>query len=144
MARRLDELATHGPFVVLDIHSYNHRRAGPDAAPARVEGNPDVNVGTGALDRNMWGDLVDSFMLDFKSRLPATSTIAENVRFKGGYLSSWVDDRYSGRGCCLALEFKKTFMDEWTGEVDLARIVALRGALADTIPGLVTQLRRLG
>jgi N-formylglutamate amidohydrolase len=144
MARRLDELATHGSFVVLDIHSYNHRRAGPDAAPAKVEGNPDVNVGTGALDRNMWGDLVDSFMLDFKSRLPATSTIAENVRFKGGYLSSWVDDRYSGRGCCLALEFKKTFMDEWTGEVDLARIAALRGALADTIPGLVTQLRRLG
>ncbi len=143
MAKRLDALATYGPFVVLDIHSYNHRRDGPDAAPADVEGNPDVNVGTGALDRTLWGDLVDGFMLDFKARLPATSTIAENVRFKGGYLSTWVAERYAWQGCCLALEFKKTFMDEWTGKADFARIAAIRLALADTIPALVTELGRM-
>lgn len=143
MAKRLDELAATGPFVVLDIHSYNHRHDGPDAAPAGIEGNPDVNVGTGALDRTLWRGLVDGFMLDFQSRLPPTSTIAENVRFKGGYFSTWVDDRYVERGCCLALEFKKTFMNEWTGEADPARIAAIRSALADTIPALVTELGRL-
>ena len=141
MARRLDVLATSGPFVVLDIHSYNHRRDGPDAAPAEVEGNPDVNVGTGALDRTLWGRLVDGFMLDFKSRLPAAATIAENVRFKGGYFSTWVDERYAGRGCCLALEFKKTFMDEWTGDVDHMKVAALCSALVGTIPALHTELR---
>jgi N-formylglutamate deformylase len=143
MSTRLDALAADGPFVVLDIHSYNHRRDGPDAAPAGIEGNPDVNVGTGALDRTVWGRLVDGFMLDLRSRLPAASTIAENVRFKGGYFSAWVDDRYSGRGCCLALEFKKTFMDEWTGVADLPRIGAIRFALAGTIPALATELGRL-
>jgi N-formylglutamate amidohydrolase len=143
MARRLDQLATAGPFVVLDIHSYNHRRDGPETAPADAEGNPDVNVGTGALDRTLWGGLVDSFMVDLKSRLPATSTIAENVRFKGGYFSTWVAERFGGRGCCLALEFKKTFMDEWTGEADFDRVATIRSALADTIPALVTELGRL-
>ena len=143
MARRLDGLAASGPFVVLDVHSYNHRRDGPDAAPADVEGNPDVNIGTGALDRTLWGRLVDGFILDFESRLPAKATIAENVRFKGGYFSTWVDERYAGRGCCLALEFKKTFMDEWTGEVDRVKVAGLRSALAGTIPALVTELRRV-
>jgi hypothetical protein len=76
--------------------------------------------------------------------LPTASTIAENVRFKGGYFSTWVDDRYVGRGCCLALEFKKTFMDEWTGEADLDKVAAIQSALADTIPALVTELGRLG
>jgi len=44
----------HDHFVVLDIHSYNHRREGPDATPADSEGNPEVNLepnrfGTGRL-----------------------------------------------------------------------------------------------
>jgi len=140
MAKRLDALTTIGPFVVLDIHSYNHRGNGPNAD---AEANPDLNVGTGALDRSLWGELVDRFILDFKSRVPTATTIAENVRFKGGYFSAWVDERYAGRGCCLALEFKKTFMDEWTGEVDRDHLNLIRTALAGTIPGIVAQLGRL-
>ena len=31
LADRLDEVAARGPFVLLDVHSYNHRRHGPDA-----------------------------------------------------------------------------------------------------------------
>ena len=34
--------------------------------------------------------------------------------------------------CALALEFKKTFMDEWTGEVDEAMLADLAAALAAT------------
>jgi hypothetical protein len=143
MTERLDLQASTGPFVVLDIHSYNHRRDGPDAAPAARAANPDVNVGTGSVDRSVWGGLIDSFMLDLASRLPAEASVAENVRFKGGHFSNWVNERYRDRGCCLALEFKKTFMDEWTGAVDLARIEDLRTALARAIPGIVTELRRL-
>ena len=33
----LDRVATRGPFVVLDVHSYNHRRDGPEARPAPAE-----------------------------------------------------------------------------------------------------------
>ena len=116
LGRRLDVLAARGPFVVLDVHSYNHRRDGADASPAPVNGNPEVNVGTGSLDRERWSGLVDRFMDDL-GRRDVTGhrlDVRENVRFRGGELSRWVNERYDARGCALAIEFKKLFMDEWT------------------------------
>ena len=43
----------------------------------------------------------------------------------------------------LALEFKKTFMDEWTGAADGARIEELARALAGTVPRVEESLREL-
>ena len=60
--------------------------------------------------------------------------VRENVRFRGRQLAAWTHARYPDRGIVLALEFKKTFMDEWTGEVDRARIDELARALAGTVP----------
>jgi hypothetical protein len=31
-------------------------------------------------------------------------------------MSRWINDRYAGRGCALAIEVKKIYMDEWSGE----------------------------
>ncbi len=61
LGRRLDEVAARGPFVVLDLHSYNHRRDGADEPPQPVAENPEINVGTGSLDRDRWGAVVDAF-----------------------------------------------------------------------------------
>src|SRR5256885_3483644 len=36
------------PFVVLDLHSYNHRRGGPRAPPAPPAGDPPINTGAGS------------------------------------------------------------------------------------------------
>ena len=55
-------VAARGPFVVLDLHSYNHRRDGRDAPPAPVGENPDVNVGTGTRRPDRFGRLVDTFV----------------------------------------------------------------------------------
>jgi N-formylglutamate amidohydrolase len=141
IGQRLDALAALTPFVVLDIHSYNHRRDGPDHPPADPSANPDINIGTGSLDRTNWASLVDRFTGDLLSALPSTATVAENVRFKGGYFSQWIDERYAGRGCALALEFKKIFMDEWSGEVNLAHVGRLREALLSTVPGLLSEIQ---
>lgn len=62
LGRRLDVLAARGPYAVFDVHSFNHRRDGADAGPAPQEQNPDVNVGTGSLDREPWIPVVDAFM----------------------------------------------------------------------------------
>ena len=140
IGQRLDALAALTPFVVLDIHSYNHRRDGADSQPADPIANPDVNIGTGSLDRSYWASLVDRFTDDLERVLPSTATVAENVRFKGGYFSQWIHERYAGRGCALALEFKKVFMDEWTGEVNLAHVGRLREALMATVPGLLSEI----
>ena len=40
--------------VVLDFHTYNHRRSGPGEAPADPETNPEVNIGTGTMNRKKW------------------------------------------------------------------------------------------
>src|SRR4030095_5286635 len=48
VADLLEDVArAHGGFLLLDIHSYNHRRNGPSALPADPETHPDVNLGTG-------------------------------------------------------------------------------------------------
>jgi N-formylglutamate deformylase len=143
IAQRLDAVATLGPFVVLDIHSYNHRRDGADLPPADPEANPDINIGTGSLDRTPWAALIDRFAFELGTALPPAATVAENVRFKGGFFSQWIHERYPDRGCALALEFKKTFMDEWSGEVDLAHLGRLQEALAGTIPGVLSELEAL-
>jgi N-formylglutamate amidohydrolase len=124
--------ARHERFVVLDLHSYNHRRGGPDAPVDDPELNPEINVGTGSLDRPAWSDVVAAFS-DTLAAHPfdgGNLDVRENVRFKGGHMSGWINDRYAGRGCALAVEVKKFFMDEWTGEPDEAVIAAVGDALA--------------
>lgn len=142
MSHVLDRLALAGRFAVFDIHSYNHRREGPDEPPAPAATNPDINIGTGSLDRSSWENLIDRFAADLGSALPPMTRVDENVRFKGGYFSQWIHEHYPERGCALALEFKKTFMNEWDGTLDEERVGRLKGALAATIPGVVAELRR--
>lgn len=138
----LDHLDREGPFVVLDIHSYNHRRDGADRAPAPAGENPEVNVGTGSLDRERWGYVVDRFMDDLGHEVVAGHPldVRENVRFEGGHLCRWVHERYPERGCALAVELKKTFMDEWTGVPDDNHLEELTGAFAVSVPLLLGEL----
>ena len=42
--------------------------------------------------------------------------------------------------CVIAVEFKKFFMDEWTGIGDIEKIEAIRDALQSTVPGLLKEL----
>ncbi|MEO5662391.1 MAG: N-formylglutamate amidohydrolase [Nocardioides sp.] len=138
LGERLDTVAARGPFVLLDVHSYNHRRDGADADPEPVEDNPQVNLGTGTLDRDRFGALVDAFTAELASHDVGGEPIdvRENVRFRGRAVAAWVHERYPGVGCCLALEFKKTFMDEWSAAVDRARMKETARALAATVPVL--------
>lgn len=134
-------------FVVLDIHSYNHRREGPNAPPADPAENPEVNVGTGTLvDHQYWQPLIERFMADLH-RFDYNGRhldVRENVRFRGGFLPQWIHEHFPSSGCCLAIEFKKFFMDEWTGEPDHHQVELIREALNSTLPGLRASLGELG
>ena len=92
-------------------------------------------MGTGALDEQRWGPLVGRFIDDLgASGSPGHHLdVRQNVRFRGGHLSRWVAGRYPDTGCALAIEFKKVFMDEWTGEPDVAHITEIAGALAAAV-----------
>ena len=131
----------YGSVVVYDLHSYNHRRDGADAAPADPEANPEVNVGTGSLDRARWGSLVDRFTADLRTGGAAAGLgdldVRENVKFQGGHFSRWVHETFGSAACVIAVEFKKTFMDEWTGEPDRDHLAKLQTALASTVDGVL-------
>jgi N-formylglutamate deformylase len=132
----------YGRFVVLDVHSYNHRRAGCSAAYADPLGNPELNVGTAGLDPVAWGPVRDRFVDMMQSQAVGGRAldVRENVRFKGGCFMRWVNATYGGVGCALALEWKKTFMDEWTGRADPRRVYDVAHAFARTVPELRTAL----
>ena len=144
MAGILDRKAEQGPFVVYDIHSYNHRREGPNGPEAPGAENPEVNLGTGSMDER-WRPVGDAFLgslsdHDFRGR---RLDVRENVRFRGGHFPAWVHDRYPGRGCALAIEVKKFFMDEWTGVAHRAELDAVREALAATREPVVAALEEV-
>ena len=40
------------------------------------------------------------------------------MKFFGGNFPHWINGTFGDRCCALAIECKKFFMDEWTGEVD--------------------------
>jgi hypothetical protein len=133
-----------GAFVVLDIHSYNFRRHGPDKPPEDPGKNPEVNVGTGTMDRNDWAPLVDRFIADLrKFDLNGSSLdVRENIKFRGRQGPSFVHQHFPGKGCALALEFKKIFMDEWTGQLNRPVLEQLRAALRSTLPGILEELKK--
>jgi hypothetical protein len=56
-----------------------------------------------------------------------------DVKFSGGYFSRWVNATFPGSCLCLAVEFKKIFMNEWTGELNLDAYNELRFLFHDTI-----------
>lgn len=136
MRELLDGLLTrHRRFVVLDLHSYNHRRSGPDGEPDDPRTSPDINVGTGSVAARSWRKLIDR-VIDEAARFEIGDkpvSVGENVRFRGGYFPTWVNQNYGDRGCALAIEVKKLYMDEWTGRIrpcELRATVALIGRLA--------------
>lgn len=137
--------ARHGRFVVYDLHSYNHRRDGPGSPPADQEKNPDINVGTGTMNRSLWTPLVDRFIDDLRSfdYFGRQLDVRENVRFRGGNFPRWIHQTFPAAGCALAIEVKKIFMDEWTGEADPTRVEKIHEAILATVPGVLDELSRL-
>ena len=136
MGSLLDEIsAAHDRFVLLDVHSYNHRRDGPAGPPMPQAAAPDINIGTFSMPRELWAPVLDRAMdamraFDFNGR---RLDVRENVAFQGkGELTRFVHERYPGAGCAIAIEFKKFYMDEWTGEPDLTELAAMRSLIEAT------------
>ena len=118
-------------LLIWDIHSYNHRRQGAGAEFDPGELNPEIIIGTNNYQfiSAEWRPLVDKiqqlfiqqqFEGDFSNRATREShlDVRQNVKFPGGFMSQYINHKYTGRVCCLAIEFKKIWMNEWTQEID--------------------------
>jgi len=131
-----------GCLVVYDLHSYNHRRAGKEAPPDDPKANPEINVGTGTLNRDRWGQVVERFMSDLrKAKFHGKALdVRENVKFKGANLAAWIHENFADSVCVLAIEFKKMFMDEWTGICNSEDLETFTQALRSTVPGTIESM----
>ena len=124
----------HEWLIVYDLHSYNYRRGGVDQYSSPEE-NPEINLGTKNLNRSVWAPVVDTMLRSFRNFNfeGRHLDVRENVKFGGGYFSKWLYQKYGDRICPVALEFKKIFMDEWTGEQDDRKIQHIRELLIASI-----------
>lgn len=133
-----------GQFVLLDIHSYNHRRSGPDGEATPEEKAPTINIGTFSMDRARWAHVLDPFIEHLRSyELNGRSMdVRENVAFDGkGEQTRFVHANFAQSGCAIAVEFKKVFMDEWTGAPDTEVLRLLRRMIAESLPVLESALK---
>jgi len=137
--------AQFGRFIVFDLHTYNHRREGPDGPIANPAQNPEVNIGTGTMNHARWAPLVDRFITDLRAFdfMGRQLDVRENIKFRGGHLAQWTHLTFPKSGCVLAIEFKKFFMDEWTGQPDQLQLDTIRQALQATVPGVLEILEQL-
>jgi N-formylglutamate deformylase len=131
-------------LIVYDIHSYNHRRESgiTEADPAE---NPEINIGTKNMDRQLWDPVIGKLTEHFRTfnydgrNLDAR----ENIKFKGGYFGQWLYKQYGKKICPISIEFKKFFMDEWTGEPFERDIQLIDQLLQSSKPPVLDALKRV-
>lgn len=142
----LDRLLERWDAVLLiDLHSYNHRRDGADGEPAPQAGNPDIELGLTTADPARWRAVTERF----SEALRATPVqgrrpdVRANVRFPtGGHFPEWVYARWGSRVCTISPEYKKIFMDEWTGTADIAALRDLQRGLRSAVDAVRPEFRR--
>lgn len=138
-------IARWGCALLIDLHSYNHRRDGAGADVADAEKNPDIELGVTTFDPLRWGAVAARFKDELK-RHPIGDRaldVRENVRFPtGGHFPEWVYAQYGERVCTISPEYKKNFMDEWSGEVDIAAIETLRVGLEAAVAAVRPEFTR--
>ena len=134
----------HGRVVVYELHTYNHHRLGPNAPFDDPQLNPQVNLGT-AYNDPLWRPVLERFMLDLRQHdFPGGKLdVRENIKFEGGYFAQWVGEKFPTTVCNLCIEFKKFFMDEWTGLPDQTQLAAITSALGSTLPRVLEELEQL-
>ncbi len=131
----------HGYFCILDVHSYNHRRESP-FKEADSETHPEINLGT-FYNKEKWMGLCNNynrFLSDSEMMYPRPD-VRQNIIFKGGAFAQWVTENFGEDGAVLSIEFKKTFMDEWTGIADIPHVNNLKELLHRSVSFLQQELK---
>lgn len=135
----------YGRFVIYDLHTYNQYRQGMHASPADELHNPEINLGTGTLNREYWQPVVERFIHDMRhfNFLGRQLDVRENVKFEGGHFAEWIHGHFPRSACVLTIEVKKFFMNEWTHRLDLAKMSAVHQALRSSVSGVLEELQHL-
>jgi len=106
-----------GKLLVYDMHSYCYQRE--KKQQWFEDPGPEINLGTVAVNRELFAPVIEPLIgLLGENEIDGHPVrVGENEIFPGGYLSRRLSRAYFDSVLVLALEYKKLFMDEWTGEV---------------------------
>ncbi len=141
-----DELFSQNrKIIVYDIHSYNYRRDGMEIEANPIE-NPEINLGTINMDRDLWHPVVETLMeslqtFNYEGR---NLDVRENIKFKGGYFGKWLFEQYGKAICPISIEFKKFFMDEHSGRGFDDKINLLSDLIDSSIKPVLKVLKEIG
>ena len=106
------------PVILFDMHSFCYQREG------RIDWFRDeraeINLGTRYINREYFKPLIDTFLKGVSGAEIESYPIrvVENELFPGGYLTRKYSEKYNRDVLVMAIEYKKIFMDEWTGALD--------------------------
>lgn len=144
-AKLAEIIDAYGFVVVYDLHSYNHRREGPDSPPAKQEGNPDIDILTTNIHLDRWGPVLDK-LKEVLRNYPYPDgplDVREEVRFEGkkSHFMQWLLERFQEKAFVPSIEFKKIFMDEWTGEPDQHKLDHLKKAMLETVAPILKEIK---
>lgn len=130
IAEQVEEMiSAHGRILVLDVHSYNHRRKGRDAEPDDPQRSPDIDLGATTLNKDIYGELLGKFGDTLRSHPMGNRSleVGTNIRWEdGGHFPEWLHAKYGDAACVITLEYKKVFMDEWGHSADILALQDLR------------------
>lgn len=115
----VDHLLAQGrKALILDMHSFCYQR--DRTLPWYLDPKPEINIGSKAVNRDIFGQTIDNF----KQSLSGLNIdghpirVVENELFGGGYLARRLNKAFPDRLLVLAVEYKKIFMNEATGELN--------------------------
>lgn len=136
---------SYGYAIVYDLHSYNHRREGPEGPAADPEGNPDIDVLTANIHLDKWQPVLDRFKQVLREYpFPGGPLdVREEIRFDGNlsHFMQWILRRFQDKVFVPSIELKKIFMDEWTGQVYPEKLEHLKKALKQTEAAVLQEVR---
>ncbi|MFC2081053.1 N-formylglutamate amidohydrolase [Bacteroidota bacterium] len=103
--------------LIFDMHSYCYQRE--EEQNWFDDPRPEINLGTIPVNKKLFRDSIEQFLKDLSGvRIEHHQVrVAENEVFPGGYLSRRLSKKWYERVLVLAIEYKKIFMNEWTGEL---------------------------
>jgi len=104
--------------ILFDVHSFCYQRE--RRQEWWKDEHPEVNLGTRSINRDYFAPRIEAF-LEHISRTRVDGhriRVAENAVFPGGYLTRKFARSHEKEVLVLAIEYKKIFMDEHTGQLE--------------------------
>lgn len=121
----------HGACVVYDIHSYNITRQ----VEKGILDPPVFNLGTELLDKETWGEQIDSWLVQLNDiKVPGQQiTVAENRVFFGRAHLSRSLTMADSRILVLPTEISKIYMNELDGTLNAEVVQSLSEGLSEAV-----------